>query len=331
MSGLIGRTLGHYRIVEKIGEGGMGEVYRAHDERLEREVAIKVLPEELASDADRLQRFEREAKALAALNHPNIATVHGFESFEIGETDEGAGVEPVSARTVHLLVMELLEGESLRELISKGNITTGKAVEYARSIADGLAAAHDKGIAHRDLKPENVFLTKDGRIKILDFGLAKLRLPEAELTTESPTEFLDTAPGHLLGTLPYMAPEQVQGQPADHRSDIFALGIVLYEMLTGRRPFGGTTSIETAAAILKEDPEAMTSAAPGVPATLAGVVSKCLEKRPRGDRHRGDGTACRGPGRDRQTLAARARDCDRRRHISVAGPAAGGAVRTWSR
>jgi serine/threonine-protein kinase len=280
MSGLIGRTLGHYRIVEKIGEGGMGEVYRAHDERLEREVAIKVLPEELASDADRLQRFEREAKALAALNHPNIATVHGFESFEIGETDEGAGVEPVSARTVHLLVMELLEGESLRELISKGNITTGKAVEYARSIADGLAAAHDKGIAHRDLKPENVFLTKDGRIKILDFGLAKLRLPEAELTTESPTEFLDTAPGHLLGTLPYMAPEQVQGQPADHRSDIFALGIVLYEMLTGRRPFGGTTSIETAAAILKEDPEAMTSAAPGVPATLAGVVSKCLEKRP---------------------------------------------------
>jgi len=264
MQDLIGRTLGHYGIVEKIGEGGMGVVYRAHDERLDRDVAIKVLPEELATDPDRLRLFEREAKAVAALDHPNILAIHDFGS------EEG----------VTYAVMELLKGVSLRDVISKVGFTTGKAVEYARSIADGLAAAHDEGIIHRDLKPENVFLTKDGRIKILDFGLAKLNLPESDLTTETPTATLDTAPGSLIGTIPYMAPEQVQGQPADQRSDIFALGALLYEMLTGHRPFGGSTSVETAAAILKEDPEPMSSVAPGVPPTLAGVVSKCLEKRP---------------------------------------------------
>jgi len=261
---MIGTTLGHYRIVEKIGEGGMGEVYRAHDERLDRDVAIKVLHEAVAQDADRLVRFEREAKAVAKLAHPNILEVWDFGS------EEG----------VAYAVMELLEGESLRELISKGGITTGKAVEYARSSADGLAAAHNKGIIHRDLKPENVFLTTDGRIKILDFGLAKLKLPEADLTTETPTATLDTAAGSLIGTVPYMAPEQVQGQPADHRSDIFALGVVLYEMLTGQRPFGGSTTVETAAAILKEDPKPISVAAPAVSPTLGSVVSKCLEKRP---------------------------------------------------
>ncbi|MDH3816880.1 MAG: serine/threonine-protein kinase, partial [Acidobacteriota bacterium] len=264
MHDLIGRTLGHYGIVEKIGAGGMGVVYRAHDERLDRDVAIKVLPEELATDPDRLRLFEREAKAVAALDHPNILAIHDFGS------EEG----------VTYAVMELLKGVSLREVISKVGLTTGKAVEYARSIADGLAAAHDEGIVHRDLKPENVFLTKDGRIKILDFGLAKLTLPEADLSTETPTATLDTAPGGLIGTIPYMAPEQVQGQPADHRSDIFGLGVVLYEMLTGHRPFGGSTSVETAAAILKEDPEPISAAAPAVPSTLSGVVSKCLEKRP---------------------------------------------------
>jgi serine/threonine-protein kinase len=264
MRDLIGTTLGHYGIVEKIGSGGMGVVYRAHDERLDRDVAIKVLPEEVAADPDRVHRFEREAKAVAQLDHPNILAIH-----DLG-TDHG----------VSYAVMELLKGVSLREVISRIGLTTDKAVEYARAIADGLAAAHDEGIIHRDLKPENVFLTKDGRIKILDFGLAKLKLPEAGLTTETPTETLDTAPGGLLGTIPYMAPEQVQGQPADHRSDIFALGVVLYEMLTGHRPFGGSTSVETAAAILKEDPEPISVAAPGVPPTLAGVVAKCLEKRP---------------------------------------------------
>jgi serine/threonine-protein kinase len=271
MPDLIGRNFGHYGIVEKIGAGGMGEVYRAHDERLDRDVAIKVLPEEFAADLERLNRFEREAKALAALSHPNIASVYGLEAMD-SDADSDAGQS--------FLVMELLEGESFRDLITKGGITTGKAVEYARAIADGLAAAHDKGIFHRDLKPENVFLTKDGRIKILDFGLAKLKLPEANLTTETPTATLDTAQGGLIGTVPYMAPEQVQGQTADHRSDIFAFGVVLYEMLTGHRPFGGSTSVETAAAILKEDPEPISVAAPGVPPGLANVVSKCLEKRP---------------------------------------------------
>jgi len=264
MRDLIGRTLGHYRIVEKIGAGGMGEVYRARDERLDRDVAIKVLPEEVADDPERLHRFEREAKAVAQLAHPNILEIWDFGS------EDG----------ISYAVTELLEGETLRGLISKEGLTTGKAVEHARVIADGLAAAHDKGIIHRDIKPENIFLTVDGRIKILDFGLAKLLLPEQDSSAESPTATLDTAPGGLIGTVAYMAPEQVQGQPADHRSDIFALGVVVYEMLTGHRPFGGSTTVETAAAILKEDPEAIATASPNVPSSLAAVVLKCLEKRP---------------------------------------------------
>jgi len=264
MRDLIGRTLGHYRVVEKIGAGGMGEVYRAHDERLDRDVAIKVLPEEVAQDPERLHRFEREAKAVAQLAHPNILEIWDFGS------EDG----------VSYAVTELLEGETLRGLISKGSLTTGKAVEHARVIADGLAAAHDKGIIHRDIKPENIFLTADGRIKILDFGLAKLLLREQDSSAESPTATLDTAPGGLIGTVAYMAPEQVQGQPADQRSDIFALGVVVYEMLAGHRPFGGSTTVETAAAILKEDPEAIATASPNVPSSLAAVVLKCLEKRP---------------------------------------------------
>jgi serine/threonine-protein kinase len=261
---MIGTTLGHYGIVEQIGAGGMGVVYRAHDERLDRDVAIKVLLEEVASDPDRLRRFEQEAKAVAQLDHPNILAIHDFGT-------EGG---------VTYAVMELLKGVSLREVISKVGLTAGKAVEYARSIADGLAAAHDEGIIHRDLKPENVFLTKDGRIKILDFGLAKLKMPEVDLTTETPTATLDTAPGGLIGTIPYMAPEQVQGQPADQRSDIFSLGVVLFEMLTGHRPFRGSTGVETAAAILKEDPEPISAVSPGISPALARVVTQCLEKRP---------------------------------------------------
>jgi len=171
MQDLIGRTLGHYRVVEKIGEGGMGKVYRAHDEHLDRDVAIKVLPEEVSEDSDRLLRFETEAKAVARLEHSNILAIHDFSA----DLD------------VAYAVMELLEGESMRAVITKGGLSPSKAVEYARAIADGLAAAHDKGIVHRDLKPENVFLTRDGRIKILDFGLAKLKEPDQELTTKTPT------------------------------------------------------------------------------------------------------------------------------------------------
>ncbi len=272
MSGLTGTILGHYRIVELIGKGGMGEVYRARDERLDRDVAIKVLPEEVAGDPERLKRFEREAKALAALNHPNIATVFGFETVKSG-TDADAG----SDAGVTFLVMELLEGESLRDVISSERLTTGKAVEYASSIADGLAAAHEKGIIHRDLKPENVFLTKDGRIKILDFGLAKLRLPDADLSTETPTETLETAAGGLLGTVPYMAPEQVQGKSADHRSDIFALGVMLYEMIAGVRPFCRCNGARDSG----RDPEGRSRAnCRCVSVTRAVVISKCLEKRP---------------------------------------------------
>ena len=264
MPDLIGHTLGHYRTVEQIGAGGMGVVYRAHDERLDRDVAVKVLLEEVAADPDRLARFEREARAVAKLDHPNILAIHDFGS-------EGG---------IAYAVMELLDGESLREVIKGGGLTTSKAVEYARTIADGLAAAHDKGIVHRDLKPENVFLTRDGRIKILDFGLAKLKLPEADLTTETPTATLDTAPGGLIGTIPYMAPEQVQGQPADHRSDIFALGCVLYEMLSGTRPFTGRTIAAVAAAILKDDPAPISERVTDVLPGLDTVVSHCLEKRP---------------------------------------------------
>jgi serine/threonine protein kinase/formylglycine-generating enzyme required for sulfatase activity/dienelactone hydrolase len=264
MEGLIGRALGHYRIVEQIGAGGMGVVYRARDERLDRDVAIKVLPADVAESKERLARFEREAKAVAQLAHPNI-----LEIWDFGSEDDTPDA-----------VMELLRGESLREVMESRNISTVEAVDYALAIADGLAAAHDKGIIHRDLKPENVFLTADGRVKILDFGLAKLTMPDASLTTESPTATLHTSPGHLVGTIPYMAPEQIQGQPADHRSDIFALGVVLYEMLTGQRPFSGSTSVETAAAVLKEDPKPITSTVTGVPPGIADIVAKCLEKDP---------------------------------------------------
>ena len=261
---MIDTTLSHYRIVEQIGEGGMGVVYRAHDESLDRDVAIKVLPEAVADDPDRLVRFEHEAKAVAKLDHPNILAIHDFG------TEDG----------VAYAVMELLEGQSLREVIVGGGLTTSKAVEYARAIADGLAAAHEKDIVHRDLKPENVFLTRDGRIKILDFGLAKLKLPEEKLTTETPTATLDTTPGGLIGTIAYMAPEQVKGQPADHRSDIFALGCVFYELLTGTRPFVGKTSAETAASILKDDPPPLSERVTNVLPGLDTVVSHCLEKRP---------------------------------------------------
>ena len=258
MQDLIGRTLGHYRIVEKIGEGGMGVVYRAHDERLDRDVAIKVLPEDVAQSRDRLERFGREAKAVAKLDHPNILAIHDFGT-------EGGFTYSVT---------ELLEGESLRELISKQGVTTGKAVEYARVIANGLAAAHDKGIIHRDLKPENVFLTRDGRIKILDFGLARFGPPvdeDAETATQTPT---GTLPGTVLGTVGYMSPEQAGGEGVDARSDIFSLGCVLYEMLAGRRPFEGDTAAGTLASLLRDDPPTIT----GIDSGVGQLVKRCLHK-----------------------------------------------------
>src|SRR5688572_23292788 len=218
----------------------MGEVYRARDPRLGRDVAIKVLPTAFSADADRLRRFEQEARAAAALNHPNILAVH-----DIG-TETGAP----------FIVSELLEGATLRDRLNAGPIAVRKAIELALHIAHGLAAAHEKGITHRDLKPENVFVTRDGRVKILDFGLAKLTRDNRALEPESAmvTTLAPTQPGVVLGTVGYMAPEQVRGVPVDHRADLFALGTILYELLSGRRAFYRDTAAETMAAILKEDP-----------------------------------------------------------------------------
>jgi serine/threonine protein kinase len=209
--------LGQYEIRSPLGAGGMGEVYRAHDTRLDRDVAIKVLPEYLTSDRERLRRFEQEARSTAALNHPNILAVYQMA------TDNG----------ISYLVEELLEGETLRERLRRGPIPLRKAIEYAVQIAHGLAAAHDRGIVHRDLKPDNLFITKDGRVKILDFGLARLSPKDA--TSLEATQPLGTEPGMVMGTAGYMSPEQVRGRTADHRSDIFALGTILYEMVTGKQ------------------------------------------------------------------------------------------------
>src|ERR1700722_2234136 len=234
-----GTKLGTYEIVSLLGAGGMGEVYRARDARLKRDVAVKVLPQALSLDADRLRRFEQEALATAALNHPNILAV-----FDIG-THESAPY----------VVSELLEGETLRDRLRGGPIVVRKTLDYALQIAHGLAAAHEKGIIHRDLKPENLFLTKDGRVKILDFGLAKLTQIEsgdghpAQATMTHVTEI-----GTVLGTAGYMSPEQVRGAALDARSDIFSFGAILYEMLSGKRAFHGDTAADTMSSILKEDP-----------------------------------------------------------------------------
>jgi Tol biopolymer transport system component len=263
-----GTRLGPHDIVAPIGAGGMGEVYKARDTRLGRDVAIKVLPAAFASDPDRLRRFEQEARATAALDHPNILAIH-----DLG-THEGSPY----------LVEELLEGSSLRERMRDGAIPCRKAVEIAAQVASGLAAAHAKGIFHRDLKPENVFVTADGIVKILDFGLARLKGPafdgRPEAASVTPTE---TRPGVVLGTAGYMAPEQVRGEPADARSDIFALGVVVYEAVTGTQPFARGTAAETLTAILKEDPPDLTAVDPKTPADLARLVRHCLEKSP-GDR-----------------------------------------------
>jgi len=257
-----GTKLGPYDIQSPLGAGGMGEVYRARDTRLERDVAIKVLPEALADDADRLRRFEQEARTIAALNHPNILGIH-----DIG-THDGAP----------FLVSEFLEGQTLREKLESGPLPVRRAIEYALGIAQGLAAAHEKGIVHRDLKPENVFVTRDGRVKVLDFGLAKLVRPEesheAVVTLTSPA----TLPGMVMGTVGYMSPEQVRGEPCDARADIFSFGAVFYEMLTGRRAFKRKTSAETMTAILREEPPELNDTGWQGPLALQRILVRCLEK-----------------------------------------------------
>ena len=264
MTLITGSRLGPYEISAAIGAGGMGEVYRARDTQLGRDVAIKVLPSFLPADPDRLRRFEQEARAAAALNHPNILVV-----FQLG-THDG----------VPYLVSELLEGSTLREPLQRGALPIRKAIDYGAQIARGLAAAHEKGIVHRDLKPENVFVTKDGRVKILDFGLARLLPQRGEVEVNAPTLSDLTDPGTVMGTVGYMSPEQVRGKPADHRADIFAFGAILYEMLTGKRAFQKTTSAETMTAILNEEPPGVSQLVPLAPPAMQRVVHRCLEKSP---------------------------------------------------
>ena len=259
-----GTKLGPYEIIAQIGAGGMGEVYRARDPQLGRDVAIKVLPSFLSRDPDRLRRFEQEARAAAALNHPNILAVYQFGTYEGSP----------------YLVSELLEGSTLRDQLLRGPLPIRKAVDYGIQTARGLAAAHEKGIVHRDLKPENLFLTKDGRMKILDFGLAKL-IPQPHASDPgTPTLTEGTEPGVVLGTVGYMSPEQVRGQSADERADLFAFGAILYEMLTSKRAFHKPTSAETMSAILNEETPAISQIVPSIPPALHRVVQRCLEKVP---------------------------------------------------
>ena len=255
--------LSHYRIVSKIGAGGMGEVYLAEDTRLDRKVAIKVLPADFAKDEDRLRRFEQEARATSALNHPNILTV-----YDIGNHDGSP-----------FIVAELLEGEELRVQLNDGAIAPRKTIEYAQQIVAGLSAAHERGIVHRDLKPENLFVTTDDRVKILDFGLAKLRPAKVAMGagSEVATQKALTDPGVVMGTVGYMSPEQVRGRDTDHRSDIFSFGVILYEMLTGRRPFAGESAVELMNAILKEEPEELSETNARISPQLEKIVRRCLE------------------------------------------------------
>src|SRR5437667_4984935 len=258
-------TIAQYTIVSKIGEGGMGEVWRARDTKLGRDVAIKVLPAAFSENSERLRRFEQEAQAAGALNHPNILVI-----FHIG-IHEGAPY----------IVSELLEGETLRERLAGAALPQRKAIDYALQIARGLAAAHEKGIVHRDLKPENIFVTRDGRVKILDFGLAKLTEPaDGQPQTDRPTRRIDTDTDMVMGTVGYMSPEQVRGRPVDHRADIFSFGAILYEMLTGRRAFHGESPAETMSAILREDPPDLSESNKNLAPALERVVRHCLEKNP---------------------------------------------------
>ncbi len=262
-----GTRLGPYEILARIGTGGMGEVFRARDSRLNRDVAIKVLPEEFATDRNRLKRFEQEARAVSTLSHPNIVTV-----FEIGESEAGS-----------YIAMELVEGQTLRQLLRPGGIPVRKILDVGVQIADGLARAHEAGIVHRDLKPDNVMVTPDGLVKVLDFGLAKLtRSPlERGAGPDEGTLPLPTQPGVLIGTVRYMSPEQAGGHVADYRADQFAFGAVLYEMATGNPAFQGNTTVDTLAAILHDEPPPLTGAGPKLPPPLRWVIERCLAKDPK--------------------------------------------------
>src|SRR5712671_1521460 len=262
-----GTKLGRYEIRSKIGEGGMGEVYLAQDTRLDRKVALKILPADLAANHDRMRRFVQEAKAASALNHPNIITI-----YEIDETESG-----------HFIATEFIDGETLRERIRKASIKPGEVLDVAVQIAGALSAAHAAGIVHRDVKPENVMIRTDGIVKVLDFGLAKLTSPASldSVDAEAPTRAnIKTDPGMVMGTTAYMSPEQARGLAVDARTDIFSLGVVIYELVAGRPPFGGTTRSDLIAALLEREPPPLARFAPEVPAELERIVMKALTKDP---------------------------------------------------
>ena len=269
MSLAAGTRLGPYEIADQLGAGGMGEVYRATDTRLDRTVAIKVLPEHLASDPQRRERFEREAKAVSSLNHPHICTLH-----DVGEQDG-----------VHYLVMELVEGDTLQQRLEKGRLPLDQALEYAIQIADALDKAHRQGVVHRDLKPGNIMITKSAGVKLLDFGLAKLKgddaqvSPLSQMPTQDPSAPL-TAEGTIIGTLQYMAPEQLEGKEADARTDLFAFGAVVYEMVTGKKAFVGASQASLVGAIMNHQPAPITELQPVSPPMLDHVIKACLAKNP---------------------------------------------------
>jgi serine/threonine protein kinase/tetratricopeptide (TPR) repeat protein len=269
-----GTRLGTYEIVAPLGAGGMGEVYRARDSRLGREVAVKILSDAVASSPERLARFEREAKTVASLNHPNIVVLHSIEE----------------ANGSRFLTMEMVEGQTLDRLVKPGGLPVARVLQLALPLADALAAAHERGVVHRDLKPANVMVTREGRIKVLDFGLAKLALaePDPRHSDAAGDEFVPdatlTSPlstaGQVVGTVPYMAPEQLRGQSVDARADLFSLGIILYELLAGRRPFTGTTSADVTSSILRDPPEPLHKLRPDLPADIYRIIARCLEKDP---------------------------------------------------
>ena len=246
---MIGKSLSHYEILDLLGKGGMGEVYRARDTTLKREVALKILPAEMAADPDRLERFQREAETVAGLSHPHIVTVYSVEE----------------AEGVRFLTMELVEGQGLDQLVPAEGLDLAKVFEIGIAVADALGAAHAKGIIHRDLKPANVMVTTDGRVKVLDFGLAKYALGGSALGDSATQALPLTGEGSVLGTVPYMSPEQLRGLELDQRSDIFSLGVVLYELATGNRPFGGATNADITSSILKEAPPLANELKPDLP------------------------------------------------------------------